>query len=163
MNQDEQKTLLEIVTRWAPKEKPEYRGFRCANCQVYFTGDAWHHFVQTGDFLCPVHFCDGCEGLFKNSALEFKQSAVNVDHLTFGSTYSYTPEAIEEFNKIIKQLPEEYLEVKKKPFECDLCKMSLEKSSTGQQEGWHAWWNNNGTLVELHFCRECGKVLGLSS
>jgi len=28
------KTLLRIVKTWNIKEKPEYRGFRCASCQV---------------------------------------------------------------------------------------------------------------------------------
>lgn len=58
INKDsEQKLLLKIVETWRPNEIPEYRGFRCANCQQYVSR-AWYHWLNSGDYRLPVHMCD---------------------------------------------------------------------------------------------------------
>ncbi len=55
-----QKALLKIVRTWIIKLTPEYRGFRCADCQKYIH-KAWHHFLNYGGFKTPVHFCNKCQ------------------------------------------------------------------------------------------------------
>jgi len=61
----EQKTLLRIVKTWTINQKPEYRGFRCANCQKYIR-KAWHYWLEQGGYRTPVHFCNVCDGKFKS-------------------------------------------------------------------------------------------------
>lgn len=39
---DKQELLLKIVKTWSLNQNPEYRGFRCANCQEYIK-KAWYH------------------------------------------------------------------------------------------------------------------------
>jgi len=39
-----QHALLRIVQTWNLNPKPEYRGFRCANCQRYIHR-SWHHWL----------------------------------------------------------------------------------------------------------------------
>lgn len=159
MENTNQPLLLEIVKRWNASEKPEYRGFRCANCQAYFEKNAYHHFLMTGGFLCPVHFCDACEVLFQKGTISGSKSVVNIDYHTFGKEHSYKFETVAEFKTLIASWLEMYKNVVLKPFTCDMCQQPLAKNLMGQQEGFHVWWNNEGMLVELHFCRECGDKL----
>ena len=56
--------LLQIVRTWKISRKPEYRGFRCANCQKYIH-KSWHRWLRTGSFKTPVHFCNDCEKKIK--------------------------------------------------------------------------------------------------
>lgn len=56
---DEQKILLKIVKTWKITLTPEYRGFRCADCQRYLH-KAFHHQLNYGGFNTPVHFCKNC-------------------------------------------------------------------------------------------------------
>ena len=56
--------LLQTVWTWKINEKPEYRGFRCANCQRYIY-KAWHHWLKTGGYKTPIHFCNECEANLK--------------------------------------------------------------------------------------------------
>ncbi|MCL5784224.1 MAG: hypothetical protein M1142_02620 [Patescibacteria group bacterium] len=60
---DNDKTLLKIVKTWNIKMQPEYRGFRCADCQRYLH-KAWHHYLNYGGFKTPVHFCNNCQKKF---------------------------------------------------------------------------------------------------
>jgi len=53
------KILLRIVKTWDIQEKPEYREFRCANCQRYIF-KAWHYYLDEGGYKTPVHFCKKC-------------------------------------------------------------------------------------------------------
>lgn len=62
---DNQKILLKIVKTWNINPNPEYRGFRCANCQKYMH-KAWHHQLNYGGFKTPVHFCNRCERKFSS-------------------------------------------------------------------------------------------------
>ena len=76
MNSTQQK-LLAIVETWQPNELPEYRGFRCGNCQKNIN-EAWHHLVDTAGYKLQVHLCKTCENLFRSqtnsnlSKTEFK-------------------------------------------------------------------------------------------
>lgn len=45
---------------------PEFRGFRCAQCQEYIT-KSWHHELDSDEFLVPVHLCENCQ---KSSGIE---------------------------------------------------------------------------------------------
>lgn len=56
---EEQKILLKIVQSWKINPRPEYRGFRCADCQRYLH-KAWHNFLDYGGFKTQIHFCKGC-------------------------------------------------------------------------------------------------------
>jgi len=49
-NSKEHQLLLEIVETWQPSEYPEYRGFRCANCQQY-KNQAWYH-CEIPEIIC---------------------------------------------------------------------------------------------------------------
>jgi len=69
-----QKILLQIVKKWKISKKPEYRGFRCANCQKYMH-KAWHYWLNEGGYKIPVHFCNKCK-----VKLKFKNK---VDYKTF--------------------------------------------------------------------------------
>lgn len=69
-----QKILLQIVKKWKISKKPEYRGFRCANCQKYIH-KAWHYWLNEGGYKIPVHFCNKCK-----AKLKFKN---RVDYKTF--------------------------------------------------------------------------------
>ena len=60
MSNLEQKTLLRIVRSWKINKKPEYRGFRCANCQKYIY-KSWHYWLKRGGYQTPVHFCNKCQ------------------------------------------------------------------------------------------------------
>jgi hypothetical protein len=31
------------------------------------------------------------------------------------------------------------------------------------RKAWHVWFNDRGTLVEAHFCREDGRRIGVAS
>lgn len=53
-------SLLKIVKRWNIRLTPQYRGFRCADCQRYLH-KAWHHNLDYGGFKTSVHFCNRCQ------------------------------------------------------------------------------------------------------
>ncbi len=65
----EQKILLQIVKTWKINLTPEYRGFRCANCQKYIR-QAWHYHLRTGGYHTPVHFCNACKEKIKPSRVK---------------------------------------------------------------------------------------------
>ena len=94
----EQQLLLEIVETWSPSQFPEYRGFRCANCQQY-KNEAWYHWVNSGDYRLPIHICDDtCEPQFKKGTIKIDQSKrEKVDRSSFGNEYKYSEKAVERF------------------------------------------------------------------
>ena len=55
-----QQILLKIVRTWRINFQPEYRGFRCADCQRYLH-KAFHHHLKYGGFDTPAHFCRKCQ------------------------------------------------------------------------------------------------------
>ena len=141
---NEQKVLLEIVQRWNPNPVPEYRGFRCAYCQKYnLENGAWHHLLSSEGFLNPVHFCDGCEDKFKSSSIVITTPKTGVDKTKF----SQIPENLRQ---IVSNWPKKSDPVKK-AITCDVCGKPL-------QDAYHVWFNMDGTLVEMHFDKDCWGV-----
>ena len=160
MNTEEQEVLLSIVKTWNISEAPEYRGFRCANCQQY-KNEAWYHWVNSDNFLLPIHLCDDtCELLLENNALQIHTAKQHeTERETFGKKYPYSSESIETFQKIISSWNKTEERVLK-AFTCDLCNKELDiDSSDGVRKGWHVWWSNNGILTELHFHNNCASPL----
>jgi hypothetical protein len=154
----EQKKLLEIVETWKLSETPEYRGFRCANCQGY-KNEAWYHYLNYGEYRLPVHMCnDGCENSFQSRLIQIDPTKkVTVDRNSFGNTYKFSPEAEERFKEIVTSWPGEK-EPELKAFSCDECKEDLDiDPNDGQRKGFHVWWKmpNGQTLAELHFHKNC--------
>lgn len=84
---DNQNILLEIVKTWNLNEKPEYRGFRCANCQKYMD-KAWHHWLASGNYITPVHFCNKCEKDFLSSNIKITKPKIEIDRNKFGLKFS---------------------------------------------------------------------------
>ncbi|MBI2021394.1 hypothetical protein HYS93_00740 [Candidatus Daviesbacteria bacterium] len=163
--EEEQKVLLKIVETWRLSEKPEYRGFRCANCQQY-KNEAWYHWVNTGGYKLPIHMCnDTCEPAFQNNSIQIderKRQVVNRE--MFGRSYIYSPEATKRFREIINTWP-----TNKKPelkaFTCDQCDKELDiDNNDGLRKGYHVWWkmDDGKTLAELHFHKECATLLGIT-
>ena len=166
----EQKILLKIVETWRPSESPEYRGFRCANCQEY-KNEAWYHWVNTGDesgnYKLPIHMCnDTCEPQFQAGIIQVDQTKhATVDRETFGNNHEYTKEAKDRFREIIASWPE-YKEPELKAYSCDDCGNELDiDPSDSQRKGYHIWWkmDDGKTLAELHFHKDCGHNLGIYS
>jgi hypothetical protein len=54
-----QKALLKIVRKWHPKEKPEYRYFKCGLCKR-FIRKAWHIWFHDVGYNVEVHLCGNC-------------------------------------------------------------------------------------------------------
>lgn len=160
----EQEVLLSIVETWQPNEWPEYRGFRCANCQQY-RNEAWYHWVTTGGYLLPIHMCnETCHKALKDGAISVNQvKRAVVNPAIFGQDYQYTQDTIKQFRKIVALWPQDQ-GPQLKEYVCDECDKTLEIDPTdGARKGWHAWWNNNGILTEFHFHRECGHTLGITT
>lgn len=159
----EQETLLKIVKTWRLSEKPEYRGFRCANCQEY-KNEAWYHWVTTGGYRLPIHLCnDTCEPAFQTRTLTIDESKMSdVNRESFGSSYAYSPTAIEQFKKIVSSWPE-YKKPELKTFTCDLCGQELHVDTDGIRKGYHVWWKmEDNTLAELHFHKDCALSLEIT-
>jgi hypothetical protein len=162
--QKEQQLLLETVETWNLNEYPEFRGFRCANCQQY-KNQAWYHWLNSGDYRLPVHMCDdNCESLFKTGAIEIDENKkVSVDRNSFGNSYQFKPETIKRFDKVIASWPEEK-EPELKNFSCDECGLDLEINPVdNQRKGFHVWYKmlDGKTLAELHFHKNCANALGI--
>lgn len=160
----EQELLLQIVQTWRPSEKPEYRGFRCANCQQY-KNEAWYHWLSTGEYKLPVHICnDTCELNFISGRIQIDATKIQqVDRNNFGNSFLYKPETISEFEEIVSSWPD-YKEPQLKIFSCDECQKDLDIDSLdGQRKGYHVWWKmpDRQTLAELHFHKECANKLGI--
>lgn len=166
MPEQEQQILLKIVETWRPSEWPEYRGFRCANCQEY-KNEAWYHWVSSGDYKLPIHMCDDkCEPEFRSGNIKIDESKIaQVDRTTFGDGYQYSNDAKARFREIVASWPEDK-EPELKAYSCDECSHDLEVDpSDGMRKGYHVWWkmDDDKTLAELHFHRDCGHKLGIKS
>jgi len=68
---DKQELLTKIVKTWNINMEPEFRGFRCAQCQQYNT-KAWHHQLDSEEYLVPVHLCKNCQKESNIEGGEFK-------------------------------------------------------------------------------------------
>lgn len=169
---EEQEILLEIVETWRPSETPEYRGFRCANCQQY-KNQAWYHWVNTGGYRLPIHMCDDkCEPAFQSGNILIDQSKrAQVDRKTFGNSYKYSEKAVQKFRQIVSTWPK-YQKPELKAYTCDNCSLELEiDPKDGMRKGYHVWWkmdppdgeaSDGQTLAELHFHKECTIPLGIT-
>lgn len=166
--QEEQQILLQIVETWRLNEFPEYRGFRCANCQQY-KNEAWYHWVNTaheaGQFRLPIHMCnDTCEPAFQNDTIQIDQAKrTQVDRESFGNNYNFSDSTKRKFRGIVASWPD-YKKPELKAFTCDDCGNDLEIDKTdGARKGYHVWWkmDDGKTLTELHFHRDCGHKLGI--
>lgn len=167
----EQELLLAVVETWRPSQYPEYRGFRCANCQHY-KDQAWYHWVNAENrsvgYRLPVHLCDEtCEPAFKSGNLAISQvKRAVIDPKVFSPTYPR--EALNRFREIVASWPD-YREPQLKAFTCDDCgeQLAMEQlpDGTRQRQGYHVWWkmDDGKTFAELHFHRECGHKLGIYS
>ena len=54
-----QEKLQNIVKKWETKEKPEYRIYRCANCQTSIR-KASQYLLNNKNFVVTVHLCKKC-------------------------------------------------------------------------------------------------------
>jgi len=142
----DQETLLKIVRTWNLKPKPEYRGFRCANCQKYMR-KAWHHWLAKGGYKTPVHFCHVCQEEFRSGRIRINKGKAKVDKSEFKFP-------IKEKGRLIKLSGK--WEVEAKPiyrmFTCDECNKDMYKA-------YHIWLTERGSLIEIHLCKECGDKL----
>jgi hypothetical protein len=112
---------------------------------------AWHHWLMGLGYRSSIHFCESCEKKFEDGSIEISKPEKEVDRNRFGLKF---PNEIEnKAREILKGWPPD-----KKPvyrnFTCDDCKAEMRKA-------YHVWLNFNGTLVEEHFCKKCGKRIGL--
>jgi len=160
----EQELLLKIVETWRPSEQPEYRGFRCANCQEY-KNEAWYHWVNMGNYKLPIHMCnDTCEPAFQDGSIQVNEvKRATVDRETFGTSFQFSEKAQERFKEIVASWPE-YKEPELKAYTCDDCEKDLDIDTDGTRKGYHVWWKmpDGKTLAELHFHKHCGDSLDLS-
>jgi hypothetical protein len=146
-----QELLLRIVKTWNLNEKPEYRGFRCANCQEYMN-KAWYHWLTEGGYRAPVHFCESCESDYESSKMVIAKPEVAVDMKRFGMKF---PEELERLFRELQSKWDTDADPVYKTFTCDKCDKDMQKA-------YHVWFNMDNTLlVEEHFCKECGDELGL--
>ena len=140
---DNQKILLKIVQTWNIKPNPEYRGFRCANCQKYMH-KAWYHWLKIGGFLGSVHFCNRCEKGFNNGNIKITNPQVKIDRSIF---LKYPDKVKELLTKTANKFPIND-KAKYKIFTCDKCGENHFKM-------YHVWNKQGLDLVETHFCSNC--------
>ena len=163
--EQEQKTLLKIVETWRPSEQPEYRGFRCANCQEY-KNEAWYHWVNSGGYKLPVHMCkEICEPAFQSGSIRIDESKrAAVDQENFGNSFRFSKKATERFKEIVASWPE-YKEPELKTYTCDDCTKELDIDTDGIRKGYHVWWKmpDGKTLAELHFHKTCANALDIEA
>ena len=148
---DKQIKLLALVQSWKINDHPEYRGFRCANCQKYMTDGAWHHLLTSGGYITQVHFCNNCEDSFNQSTPGTNEPRATIDKSKFKFECTQENQAI--LRKIIdvrKITPTDTYKV----FTCDLCGEAFPKDE-GYQKAYHVWCNIDENLVEFHFDERC--------
>ena len=142
-----QQILRVIVQTWNIRPNPEYRGFRCANCQKYMH-KAWYHWLKSGGFVGPVHFCNQCEKDFKTGNIKIINPQVKIDRSKF---LKYHPKIKQLLVKTANNFP-----LKDKPkykiFTCDECGENHFKM-------YHVWDKQNENLIEAHFCKHCWSMI----
>lgn len=143
-----QDALLCIVQAWNLNPKPEYRGFRCANCQRYIHR-SWHHWLNSKGYKTPVHLCQDCEKKSRKGNLKVVAPRRSVVKSKF--SFNLSEKVTQELRSIARSW--KILDkVVHKSFACDKCKASLYKA-------YHVWTYIDKDLVEIHFCRSCGDQL----
>lgn len=150
--------LRRIVNSWDIKPEPEYRGFRCANCQRYIN-ESYYHWLQDGQYYVPVHFCTDCQSKFLSGELRQAVLPSNSerDLTVFNKQYSLaTQEVFESIVTTWKPAASDAVTI----FYCDKCGSELDiDPANGQRKGYHVWWLHDARLHELHFHRDCGDEL----
>ena len=164
--EQEQKILLDIVETWNISEKPEYRGFRCANCQEY-KNEAWYHWLNNEKFKLPIHLCnDTCEPAFQDRNISIDQKKINhVNRAAFGNNHVYPETAVNRFQQIVNNWPN-YKVPELKVFTCDECGENLDIDHQDEiRKGYHVWWKmpDGQKLTELHFHKACGNKLNINN
>ncbi|MCX6821030.1 MAG: hypothetical protein NT016_03705 [Candidatus Aenigmarchaeota archaeon] len=143
-------TLLRIVRTWRPSERPEYRGFRCANCQRPMR-KAWHHWLDASGYKTPVHFCPDCEKKFRSGKIEHTNPEVKISRKTFGLKF---PASVAKKLRAASARWDTEKRPEYRTFTCDECGRRMHNA-------WHVWSNDRGTLVEVHFCKNDGRRMCL--
>ncbi|MDP1538811.1 MAG: HAD hydrolase-like protein [bacterium] len=146
-----QEILLKIVRTWDLKPSPEYRGFRCANCQKYMH-KAWHHWLTKGGYKTSVHFCDKCEKDFRLGAIKINKPRIPVDESKF--IFKLPQKINKKIIKIVHSWNNEGRPVYRM-FTCDNCGKDMQKA-------YHIWIPYNKNMIEIHFCKECGDKIILT-
>ncbi|OHA62206.1 MAG: hypothetical protein A3E07_01700 [Candidatus Wildermuthbacteria bacterium RIFCSPHIGHO2_12_FULL_45_9] len=140
-----QEELLRIVERWNINPNPEYRGFRCAQCQEYII-KAWHHWLKEGGYKTPVHVCQVCQQNIQEGNEGNDSETKEIERAKFQDNL---PSSIfRDISGIVDkwELPDEAVLL---PFTCDKCHDQVEQA-------WHIWTLLDTYLVETHFCKKCG-------
>ena len=146
-----QKILLKIVKTWKINPKPEYRGFGCANCQKPIR-KAWYHWLNQGGYKLPVHFCNRCEKKFRLNKIEVKKPVVKVNK----SKFIKFPENIKtKLQKVVRKWNTKSEPIYK-TFVCDNRGKKMFKA-------YHIWFILKETLIEVHFCKQCGDRMRLQN
>ena len=144
-----QKFLLKIVQTWDLNPNPEYRGFRCANCQKYMR-KAWYHWLTEGGYKTPVHFCNDCEEKFKSNKIKINKSKIVINRSRFklyGEKKAELMKLSEKWNTKVGPIY--------KMFTCDSCRRDMYRA-------YHVWLAEKGNLIEIHLCKKCGEKIGFS-
>ncbi|MBI4175822.1 MAG: hypothetical protein HY518_01345 [Candidatus Aenigmarchaeota archaeon] len=144
-----QQVLLGIVKSWNIKGRPEYRGFTCGLCGRPLHR-AWHHWLHSGGFRTPVHLCAKCQLAIPRIMVKLP---VMIDRKTFGIKFSAETENI--IKRIVKSWNTQEVPGYR-PFSCDKCGRNVRKA-------WHTWHGMGPLLAELHFCRRCGRAMGIGA
>lgn len=144
-----QEILLKIVKTWDLNPRPEFRGFRCANCQKSLR-KAWYHWLDSGGYKTPVHFCNNCETKFIQNIITAENPSIKVDYSIFLTYPSAAKLKLLQISSEWNTKAGPFF----KTFTCDTCGNKIHKA-------YHVCDLQNTTLVEAHFCRICGDQLGL--
>ena len=147
-----QDALLRIVQTWNLNPKPEYRGFRCANCQRYIHR-SWHHWLNSKGYKPPVHLCQNCEKQSRRGNLNIVTTRRPVAKSKFRS--NLPSKVMQGLGSIVRSW-RSLNKLVHKSFTCDKCRASVYKA-------YHIWTYIDRDLVETHFCKRCGDQLFSSS
>lgn len=146
-----QKVLLRIVQTWDINPNPEYRGFRCANCQRPMR-KAWYHWLITAGYKRPVHFCKECEKKLRSGKIKIEKPIRKVDKPKF---IEFPEDIKSKLQKVVQRW-----NIRSKPiykaFTCDNCGKKMSKA-------YHIWFIFKHNLVEVHFCRQCKEKTEIGS
>ena len=152
---EEQGLLLKIIGTWVINEIPEYRAFKCANCQNYIN-KARYHWINSNGFRLPLHLCQQCELKLQQNKVVVKE---NNTIQNFNNSYQLSDVVRKHFEEIIDKWPVSNTP-ELKEFTCDECLKTLNvDKDDNQRKGYHIWYKmeDGNTLAELHFHRHCSQ------
>ena len=149
-----QAKLIAIAETWVLSDRPEFRGFRCADCQQYLIDNAWHYFLREGGYLLAVHFCGTCRRVFDESGITSKPRFSVVRKRFMPRFPAGTGKALHAISRRWNRDTPPVSKV----FTCDRCKEALPMLGDRRQ-GWHVWQNQHGRLIEYHFDDACARKI----